>query len=143
MEREILEAIEEAGAGRYVRLSDALHWYGCPLAWVDDYSGLLIGCAGCNGVKHTFKEDLRMRKRYEELPDRPLVGEEYMNGNSRYKVLKLAGDCSTAIVQRPLDSWTCVAHNPALYLVDGKMQLLWDYSTGGRFDHDFNPQDPY
>lgn len=75
------------------------------------------------------------RRYANELPDRPLVGEEYMNGTSLYVVLYDCWEQDFCIVQRPKDGWTCTAHRPRLYEMEyGNIELQWAYSTDGRFE---------
>ena len=71
----------------------------------------------------------------QKLPDRPLVGETYPNGGSEFKVLALEEDGDIARVRNLKSSWVCRAHHPALYLMpNGRIELLWSYSTDGHFE---------
>ena len=71
----------------------------------------------------------------QKLPDRPLAGETYPNGMSKFKVMALEEDGDIARVQNVKRGWVCRAHHPALYLMpSGRIELLWSYSTDGHFE---------
>ena len=73
---------------------------------------------------------------YRRLPERPIKGADYLNAGSLYRVVSIGPD--RAIVNRPKDGWVCVAHGPALYMVDeDHVELQWDYSTQGHFLSDY------
>lgn len=57
-------------------------------------------------------------------------------GGSLYRIVSIGPD--RAVVNRPKDGWVCVAHGPALYMVDeDHVELQWDYSTQGHFLSDY------
>lgn len=71
----------------------------------------------------------------QKLGDPLLVGETYPNAGSQYKVLEVEGAYGDAWVQNIKSGWVCKAHHPALYLMpSGQIELMWDYSTDGRFE---------
>ncbi len=72
------------------------------------------------------------RHNYVKLSEPIIVGREYRNSSSVYKVIQKFYD--TLVVLRPSDGWTCTAHGASLYLVDGELELQWDFSTGGHFE---------
>lgn len=71
----------------------------------------------------------------QKLGNPLLVGETYPNAGSRYKVLRIEGYYGDAWVRNVKSGWVCKAHHPALYLmVNGQIELKWDYSTEGHFE---------
>ena len=74
--------------------------------------------------------------KYRKLPEMPMKGATYLNGDSLYQVVSIGPD--HAVVNRPKDGWVCVAHGPALYMVDDDhVELQWNYSTEGHFLSDY------
>ena len=72
--------------------------------------------------------------KYMRLSTPISVGTCYPQGSnyvSWYKVLSIGEN--TALLCRPKDGWTMIAHNPALYDTPQGQQLMWDYSTDGSF----------
>lgn len=64
------------------------------------------------------------------------VGACYPNGSSFtswYRVLQINDEPGEVTLCRPSDGWTLTAHGAALYDTPQGQQLLWDYSTEGRF----------
>lgn len=72
-------------------------------------------------------------KGYTKLNTPIRVGEYYRNGISYCKVLEAMPSQGKALVCIPKSGWTMLAHGAALYDTPNGEQLLWDYSTGGRF----------
>lgn len=73
---------------------------------------------------------------YTRLATPIRTGECYRNGMSCYKVLEAMPSIGEAILCRPSDGWTLLAHGAALYDTADGEQLMWDYSTRGRFVED-------
>lgn len=74
-----------------------------------------------------------MSKKYVKLNQPVSLGCCYRNGMSWYKVLEQHSN-GNMVLCRPTDGWTLVAHGAALWETDSGMQLLWDWSTHGRFE---------
>lgn len=72
-------------------------------------------------------------KGYVRLGTPIRVGEYYRNGMSCCKVLEAMSLRGEVLVCIPKSGWTMLAHGAALYDTPNGEQLLWDYSTNGRF----------
>ncbi len=62
------------------------------------------------------------------------VGHIYTQGISIYRVLQYDPVSGHAELCRPTDGWTLLARHAALYDTDAGLQLMWDWSTCGRFE---------